>query len=231
MYAYCRLCATLLVAAGMLLVGASTAWGQSVVLTNETTEEHCSEFTLEDHRPVGATCTLHVVGSLDLYAHLGISEVLARPCDTEFEVAVNEGGGGYIYHQVLTPEGGFCNQEPCDEAEGGSSPHMNLGWPAVIAEPFGAAGRETMTMTFCIYPHNSDPGSEGSAGTTSCQLELEMTTVGHTHEFAPAGPDGTAPCVNAPALEVSAHWVTQQTANHPDNVELAHVEEGVAHLH
>jgi hypothetical protein len=211
-----------MVAIAALAFSASAASAQSVELLNEETGQHCSSFTMSGHDPVGATCTVHAtsVGTANLYIHNGTSEVPFSACNNEFEAAFNETGQGYIYNQVLTPEGATCGREPCDEA---APSHENLAWPATLSE---VPGGLRLHVVFCLYAHNPDPVSEGSAG-TNCEVTLNVTTSAD-HGFAvsspagnPATGDGGAPCTGLP-IELQGSWVVADTDNHNDGIEVIH---------
>ncbi|NLT07385.1 MAG: hypothetical protein GXY03_13900 [Solirubrobacterales bacterium] len=214
---------------GLLLLafGAPAASAQAVEMSNETTGEHCSDVTMVGHEPAGASCTVRIVSErpYTLWLHNGMAEVAFSGCSTEFEAAFNEDGDGYIYNQVLTPEGGACGREPCDEGEAGSTPHKSLAWPVSLSE---SGGGLVLAWTFCLYAHSSDPATEGTAG-TPCQVNVLVTDEGN-HDWEVGTPamdqngNGGAPCTNlGGAVEWDGHWLVERNENHPDSFEVEHL--------
>lgn len=226
--------ALLVVAAALFMVACSASGASAqnhpegtVELSNERTGQHCSDFTVVDHRPVGATCTLHATtasGPLSWFLHNGLSEIQFSSCEGEFEAAFNENGEGVLYNQVLGPEGPVCGREPCDEPGTGEEAHSNLTWPAEIYED-PATGDLKFGFTFCMYPHSA--GNEGGA-TTACRLVLDVITDDvHAYRFSspphdPSG-NGASPCEGIP-VEYEVEWVPSLTEAHPDPIEIAHFE-------
>ncbi|NLT07390.1 MAG: hypothetical protein GXY03_13925 [Solirubrobacterales bacterium] len=206
---------------------ASAASAQGVEVSVEG-GDHCSNFTMVDHEPVGATCTVRALSErpAHLWLHNGMAEVLFSECSNEFEAAFNEAGQGYIYNQILTPEGGICGREPCDESASGTPPHKNLAWPATLSE---VDPNLILTVTFCLYAHSNDPATEGQPG-TPCAVALQVTDEG-THDWEVGTPaidasgNGGAPCTNlGGAVELDGHWLVTPNENHPDTFEVTHLE-------
>jgi len=108
-------------------------------------------------------------------------EVPTLQCSNEFEAAFNGAGLGLIYNQVLTPEGGPCGREVCDEGEGSPTPHRNLAWPARVYEA-GNNGGLRFKFMFCLNAHSAIGPSEDAAG-TSCTFDVAVSKVGHAYEF------------------------------------------------
>jgi hypothetical protein len=208
---------------------ASAASAQSGVELLLEDNGHCSDVVMDNHEPTSATCTVHATGTAELYQHVaGVGEVLFSVCDNEFEAAFNESGAGFIYHQVLTPEGSSCGREVCDEAEGqvGEPGHTNMAWPAQLSEAPGVTPLR-LAVTFCLYAHSADPASEGSAG-TPCSVNLWVNTDGqHNYEVTSTDPvtgEHAAPCVNLGGIvELEGHWVTGVTPAHPNRFEVVHL--------
>lgn len=214
-----------------LTFSASGASAQAVEVSNETTGVHCSDFMMVNHEPVGETCTLRAESERNsiLVLHNSVVETPFSSCHNIFEAAVNGDGLAYIYNQELTPEGGTCGREPCDESAEGATPHKNIEWPAEIREV--AEDQLRLHVVFCLYAHNPDPASEGTAG-TPCEvllnLEDEAAPDGHEWEVGtpPMDPDGNggAPCINlGGAVELSGHWLLQRNEAHPDSVIIEHL--------
>jgi hypothetical protein len=218
-----------------LAFSASAASAQEPVeVSNETTEEHCSDFTMVDHEPVNATCTVRAVSERhsDLWLHEGMIEHIISECDNVFEAAINEDGQGFIYNQVLTPEGAECAREPCDEAATGATPHKNLAWPAEITEVDD--GELNLRVQFCLYAHSEEDEDEGTQG-IPCLVDLSLEDEnpgpppGHAWEVGtppidPEHGDGGAPCINlGGAVELDGHWLLETNQAHPDSIEIDHL--------
>jgi hypothetical protein len=215
-----------------LAFSASTVSAQEPVeVSNETTEQHCSDFTMVNHEPVGASCTVRAVSERAsiLWLHTErLVEVPFSECDNVFEAAFNEDGEGYIYNQVLTPERDVCGREPCDEAATGATPHKNLAWPAEIRET--APGVLKLHVEFCLYEHSDQDEDEGTAG-IPCEVLLNLEDedppnhaweVG-TPPITPTG-DGGAPCENlGDVVELDGHWLLETNQAHPDSIEIEHL--------
>jgi hypothetical protein len=208
---------------------ASAASGQGVEVLLED-NGHCSPVVMDNHEPVSATCRVRATGTLEFYQHVaGVGEVLFSTCDIEFEAAFNESGAGFIYNQVLHPEGVPCGREVCDEIEAprdGEPGHKNLAWPAQLSEAPGVTPLR-LAFTFCLYAHNFDPASEGTSG-TPCSLNLWVNTDGqHNYEITSTDPvtgNHEAPCVNLGGIvELEAHLVTGVTPAHPNRFEVVHL--------
>jgi hypothetical protein len=196
------------VAMAASVLSAPSAAAQTVEVTNETTGQHCSAFTMVSGQPVGATCTVRLVSAspFDFVMHNGTGEVIFGfpQCDSTLEMAIDENGDGYVYNASFS--GQLC---------GGRTP-CNLPWAIQVEE--SAPGAETVAMDFCL-------------GTTPCPVVLDLNSIGHEHEIASPPFDGSynggAPCTNLNGvLELKAHWITQPNENHPDDIEIAHIEEG-----
>jgi hypothetical protein len=202
-----------------VLVAASAASAQVEVLREDGA--HCASFTMVGHDPAGATCTVHAVGSFGLYLHNGAAEKFFASCNNELNAVFNEAGTAYIYNQIVSPEGGVCGREPCDEA---ASSHENLPWPAQLIE--ATPGQLQMQYTFCLYVHNADPASEGTAG-TSCQTVINVAT-NSAHDtgwatLAGSGGSGGSPCMNlGGVVEIVGSWSTAPTEQHPNDIEIVH---------
>jgi hypothetical protein len=212
---------------------AAMAQQEPVEVSNETTEEHCSDFTMVDHEPVGATCTVRIVSERPFvfWLHEGMVEHIISECDTVFEAAFNEDGQGFIYNQELTPERGECGREPCDEAEDGETPHKNLAWPAEITEV--APGQLNLRVELCLYAHSFEPETEGTTG-IPCVIDLGLVDEnpgpppGHAWEVGTPPIDrsgnGGAPCINlGGAIEIDCHWLFAPNQAHPDGIEIDHL--------
>jgi hypothetical protein len=226
-----KLLLSVIVAVAAFAFSASAASAQGVEVLLED-NGHCSDVVMDNHEPVSATCTVHATGSFAFYQHVaGVGEVLFSTCNTEFEAAFNESGAGFIYNQVLTPEGSVCGREVCDEAEapsGDETAHKNLAWPAQLSEAPGVTPLR-LAFTFCLYAHNADPASEGATG-TPCSLNLWVNTDGeHNYEITSTNPvtgDHEAPCVNLGGIvEIEGHWVTGVTPAHPNRFEVVHLDQ------
>ena len=202
--------------AAMALVP-SVASAQNVELERESGGD-CPAVTAVGHLPSAlGGCTIHAVTepgtTADLYQHVaGVGEVPFSQCSNEFEATFNAAGVGFIYNQVLTPEGGACGREVCDEAEGQPNPHRNIEWAARISEPTATSG-ERINVTFCLYQHSAVATSEGTTG-TPCQVDLATSRVGHAYEVRtlpinPALNQHGSPCINlGGAVELVGHWVS-----------------------
>jgi hypothetical protein len=207
---------------------ASAASAQSGVELLLEDNGHCSDVVMDNHEPVSATCTVRATGTAGLYQHVaGVGEIFFTTCNYAFEAAFNESGAGFIYHQNLTPEGGSCWREVCDEAEGGAEPgHGNLGWPVRLIEAPGVTPLR-LAFTFCLYAHSADPVTEGTTG-TPCSVNLWVNTDGeHNYEITSTDPvtgEHAAPCVNlGGVVELEGHWVTEVTPGHPNRFEAVHL--------
>ena len=204
----------------------SVASAQTVELEKET-GGHCPDSVeVVNHVPDDLDCSIHATTepgtTADLFQHTGTSEVPFSQCENEFEAAFDEDGFGYIYDQVLTPEGGTCGREPCDESETSATPHRNFEWPAQIREV--AAGEELIEVTFCLTAHNPTTG-EGTAG-TPCTVHLHVNRVGHEYEVESG--DGVdnheSPCENLGGIiELEGHWVTSPAGGGHDGFEVHHL--------
>jgi hypothetical protein len=215
------------VAAFAFSASAASAQGVEVLLEDNG---HCSDVVMDNHEPVNATCTVRATGTAELYQHVaGVGEVLFSTCNNVFEAAFNESGAGFIYNQILTPEGGDCGREVCDEIEAPRDDevgHKNLAWPAQLSEAPGVTPLR-LAVTFCLYAHNEDPASEGTTG-TPCSVNLWVNTDGqHNYEVTSTDPvtsDHQAPCVNLGGIvELEGHWVTGVTPAHPNRFEVVHL--------
>jgi hypothetical protein len=223
---------TKLVAVGVglvatLVLGASTASAQTVELEREQ-GGHCpTVVALVDHLPSNTGCSIHVITepgtTLDLFQHTGVSEVPFSGCQLEFEAAFDENGHGFIYNQVLSPEGAPCGREPCDEAE---PSHRNRAWEAQIGEPVDGVDQETLTITLCLYAHNPSSTSEGTAG-TSCTVNLAVNQVEHAYEVATGNAlDHTSPCTNlGGVIEWEGHLVTTPATPAHRGFEVHHLDD------
>ncbi|HEX2291171.1 MAG TPA: hypothetical protein VHH53_13470 [Pseudonocardiaceae bacterium] len=189
----------------------------TVELTNEPTGEHCTDFTVEGHQPVGANCTLHATGSFSFFIHTGLSEAQFTACQNEFEAAFNENGEGVIYDQILAPEAGTCGREVCDEAGAGGENHPNIPWGAELFEAPDDGGLK-LGYRFCLYAHSD--GDEGQVGTV-CHIILDVAHVEHAYELST--PPTGALCEELP-IEIVGHWVTGLTEEHPDSIETIHLD-------
>jgi hypothetical protein len=169
--------------------------------------------TVVNHRPSDTGCSIHAITepgtTADLFQHTGVSEVGFSQCTNEFEAAFDRNGHGFIYNQVLQPEGVPCGREPCDEAEPSTNPHRNLAWEAQIGEPLPPMSQESLTVTFCLYAHNPAVGSEGTVG-TNCTVNLSVSRVEHQYEVETGnGVEHTSPCTNlGGVVELEGHWIT-----------------------
>ena len=211
------------VMAGMAFVP-SAASAQNVELEREQGGNCPTLIFNVGHVPSETGCAMHVVTeqgtTMDLYQHVaGVGEVPFSQCSNEFDATFNVGGDGFIYNQALTPEGGPCGREVCDEGEGTANPHRNIDQSAEIYESFDGSG-ERMELTFCVYAHNSTRASEGTLGFL-CTLDLAVSRVGHAYEIrtlpiSPAFNQHGSPCLNVGgAIEVVGHWVsTPATPEH-----------------
>jgi hypothetical protein len=199
--------------AAMALVP-SVASAQTVELERESGGD-CPAVTAVGHLPSAlGGCTIHAVTepgtTADLYQHVaGVGEVPFSQCSNEFEATFNAAGVGFIYNQVLGPEGAPCGREVCDEAEGSPNPHRNIEWPAEIYE-VPSNGGERIEVTFCLYAHNAAAASEGSAG-VPCHVDLAVNRVVHAYEVSTLPINETthgSPCENIPQIELVGHWVS-----------------------
>jgi hypothetical protein len=222
------LLASVAVAAFAFSVSAASAQSGVEVLLEDN--GHCSNVVMDNHEATSASCRVEATGTAELYQHVaGVGEVRFSVCDNQFTAAFDESGAGFIYHQVLTPEGSSCGREVCDEAEapgGGEPGHENLAWPAQLSEAPGVTPLR-LAVTFCLYAHNADPASEGSTG-TPCSVNLWVNTDGqHNYEVTSTNPvtgDHEAPCVNLDGIvELEGHWVTAVTPGHPNRFEVVHL--------
>lgn len=220
------------VVAALAFSASAVSAQEPVEVSNETTEEHCSDVTMEHHEPDDATCTVRAVSERPsiLWLHNGTIEFPFSACDNVFEAAINEDGEGFIYNQELTPEGGICGREPCDEAESGEAAHKNLAWPAEITEV--AEDELNLHVVFCLYPHSDDPGDEGNTALfTNCEVNLSLEDEHPpNHEWEVGTPpidqngNGGAPCVNlGGAVELDGHWLLEPNQAHPDSIEIDHL--------
>ena len=227
MHRMTKLIAVVVGTVAALVLGASAASAQTVELEREQ-GGHCpAVVTLVNHLPSDTGCSIHVITepgtTLDLFQHNGVSEVPFSGCELEFEAAFDENGHGYIYDQVLTPEGGACGREPCDEAE---PSHRNWAWEVQIDEagPPGA-GEETIRMTFCLYPHSSQAGSEGTAG-TNCTVDLHVNRIEHEYEIETGDGDHTSGCINlGNIIEWEGHFVSTPSTPRHRGFEVHHLDD------
>jgi hypothetical protein len=201
--------------AGMAFVPSVTSAQPGVELEREEGGA-CPALTAVGHLPTDTGCTIHAVTepgtTVGLYQHVaGVGEIPFTQCSWEFEAAFDGTGAGFIYNQVLTPEGAPCGREVCDEGEGGATPHRNLEWPARIYE--AAGGGERINLTFCLYAHSPIAESEGTQG-TPCNFDLAVNRIGHAYELAtlpinPALNQSGSPCTNlGGVVELVGHWVS-----------------------
>jgi hypothetical protein len=225
-----------LVAVASMASTASTAAAQhtvEVLKEGESGGEPCGPFALSEHRPVEGDCTVQFSGAMEIYVHNGLSEVLVSECDYEFEAVFNSIGFGYIYDQVMTPEGGACNREPCDESGAYPGPgvanHRNLAWPAQINESGVAGTTEAARVVLCVRgPYSDDPATEGVPGSW-CAVDFALETAGHSVELATPADfqgNGGAPCVNFNnAVELEGSFATETNEDHPDDIEVVHLDD------
>jgi len=216
------LAATAAIAAMAFL--ASSAFAQSVEVVNEDTGLHCGEVVEDDagHNTSGG-CQVRATNAPGTtavtFAHIaGSGEVATSSCANVFVANINEDGVGYIDVDAATiteNEGTGCVIEPCDELETGTTPHADFEWPISGIAEFGVS-REEMVVTFCIRNHAAGV-PEGPV--TPCTLEVNVTLedpVPHQYEFRAVD----EPCMENPILELSGHWLTDETF---DEVELRHI--------
>jgi hypothetical protein len=223
---------TMLVTASMALM-ASAATAQhtvEILKEGESDNESCGPFAMSEHRPIEGDCTVQFSGVLEIYNHSGLAEVLISECEYEFEAVFNSIGFGYIYDQVLTPEGGTCGREPCDEGPSGLGPgtviHRNLAWQAQINESEVGGFTEAVRVVLCLRAYSSDPATEGTPG-LPCVLDFGLETAGHDAELA-TPPDfqgnGGAPCINfLDVIEFEGSLATEANENHPNDLEVVHL--------
>jgi hypothetical protein len=221
----------LLVAAAIAAMAfAASAASAQTVEVNQEDGGHCGPVTVSEHIPTGG-CSVRAVSTQPsvLVRHIsGVGEVEFSLCDNVFEARVNENGHGYIYNQVLSPEGAPCGREPCDEAETGNHPHRNLPWEVQLREPVGGVNEEILRVTFCLAALDTGP-VEGQAG-TPCTVDITVTHVEHAMEFSTPHftptHDGGAPCINLGGIvELEGHWISQPNENHPNLIEVHHLDD------
>jgi len=214
------LAATAAIAAMAFL--ASSAFAQSVEVINEDTLAHCGEVVEDDagHNTSGG-CQVRATNELGTdavtFAHVpGSGEIVTSRCQNIFIANINEDGVGYIdvdANTILENEATMCVIEPCDETATGTTPHADYEWPISGLAEFGAS-REELVVTFCIRAHSN---IEGPA--TPCTLEVNVTLEDpptHQYEFRAV----EEPCMENPAVELSGHWLTDETF---DEIEINHI--------
>ncbi|HWM10676.1 MAG TPA: hypothetical protein VNO82_15085 [Solirubrobacteraceae bacterium] len=200
---------------------ASSAFAQSVEVLEEDLG-HCGEVVEDDagHNTSGG-CQVRATNapgtSAVTFAHIsGSGEVVTSSCQNVFVANINEDGVGHIdvdANTIAENEGTGCVIEPCDEAVGGTTPHADFEWPISGIAEFGAS-REEMVVTFCIRAHSATEGP-----VTSCTLEVNVTLEDPpTHQYEFRAVD--EPCMENPIIELSGHWLTDETFN---EVELRHI--------
>lgn len=222
----------LLVAAAIAAMAfvASTASAQTVELSQED-GGHCGPVTVVNHIPTGG-CSVRAVSTQPsvLVRHIvGVGEVEFSQCDNVFEARVDENGHGYIYNQVLTPEGPPCGREPCDEPATSPNAHRNRPWEVQLREPENGQNQEILRVTFCLAAFSTPLGDEGQAG-TPCTVDITVTHIEHAMEFSTPHFDefhnGGTPCLNLGGLiELEGHWVSAQNENHPNLIEVHHLDD------
>jgi hypothetical protein len=208
-------------------IAAPSAFAQSVEVLDEPGGAHCAAVTMQNHLPVSGDCIARVASDspVELYLHDGLSEILFSTCSMVFELALGEDGDGFAYNQALTPEGGACGREPCDEAEVSPTPHRSLAWPVQLQEPASGSNREVLALTVCLYAHNSQ--NEGFVG-TACTFNLDVVNAGHAYEFSTPHDlegNGGAVCAQAPTIELEGHWLTEPDVSHPNTFEVVHLDD------
>ena len=89
-----------------------------------------------------------------------------------------------------------------------------------------ASGEETIRVTFCLYPHNPDPASEGTAG-SNCTVDLHVNRIGHEYELETGdAANHESPCINLGGIvEVEAHFITTPSTPRHRGFEVHHLDD------
>jgi len=212
------LAATAVIAAMAFL--ASSAFAQSVEVENEVTANHCGDVVEQAAHDTSGGCEIHITSESNLvfFAHIATGETATLSCQNEFRANISEDGVGYIdvdANTFIENEATGCVVEPCDEAEGGTTPHADFEWPISGITEFGAS-REELVLTFCIRNHAAGV-PEGPA--TPCTMEVNVTLenlASHQYELRAT----EEPCMENPIVELSGHWLTDSVGS---RIEIHHI--------
>lgn len=205
------------IAAMALMAG--SAFAQSIEVLDEATGSHCANDVTEvaEHDITGG-CEIHATSETNAatFVHIpGTGEVQTSSCINEFVAHIDEDGTGYIDvddQTVQENEATGCPLEACDEP---APSHHKLEWPIVGMAELGP-NREVLIVTFCIRNHAFAEGEEN----TPCTVLVDMVQdENHGQEFVTVGADNQTACLENPAIELSGHWVTDDTH---DDIEIVH---------
>jgi hypothetical protein len=216
---------------------AQTASAQTLEITNEANNAHCSAVTIVKH-DVNNGCLIHAnseAAGVELRKHVFGVESHITKCKNEFHGRVDEDANGYIFEQVLSnlPVGPACTRAPCTEIEPGSGegdPWAASGHEGSSQEPQEQTDpmeveNEYLTTNFCVKP-------VGGGSDEQCEIDVpffhyegepeenHITEFGHANELSSHGFSGFR-------CELIGHWITETHGVHDGEAE---TEVHVAHI-
>lgn len=199
---------------------ATSAFAQSVEVLDEQTDLHCDEVTeAGSGHDIDGGCEVHMTSQSNIVTsgHVpGAGEIVTSSCQNVLVANIGEAGTGYIdvdLNTIIESEATGCGLEPCDEAEGGTTPHADLEWPIAGIAEYGES-REALIVTLCLRNHAHPEGTGNRACTVVVDISQEIPG-GHVYELRATD----EPCLESGGLEITGHWVTNSLE---DEIELVH---------